>query len=149
MKIVKFAGLIPHFHCITVKTRFFEKDETMKVRAITVLVATQVLGGLLLIIPSTGLAVSPTGIERAEGATLSKAVGHWSRARAYLNLAVREFDKGTEFVDPDAVIDAKELRSQILEKIQILERVIDPQPRVTEEGVRYNAAPELIGANKN
>ena len=121
----------------------------MKFRAITALAITQVVSGLLVITPSTGLADSPITIERAEGITLSKAVGHWSRARAYMNLAVREFDKGTEIVDPDAVIDAKELRSDILNKIQILERVIDPQPRATEEGVRYDPAPELIGANKN
>lgn len=121
----------------------------MKFRAITAVATIQVIGSLLLITPSTGLADLPAGIERAEGITLSKAVGHWSRARAYMNLAVREFDKGTEIVDPDAIIDAKELRSDLLNKIQILERVIDPQPRATEEGVRYNAAPELIGVKKN
>jgi hypothetical protein len=121
----------------------------MKFQVITALAATQVIGSLLLIIPTTGLANSSNRVERAEGITLSKAVGHWSRARTYLNLAVREFDKGTELVDPDAIIDAKELRSEILNTIQILERVIDPQPRATEEGVRYNAAPELIGAKKN
>ena len=121
----------------------------MKFQVFTALATTQVIGSLLLIIPTIGLADTTTRIERAEGITLSKAVGHWSRARAYMNLAVREFDKGTELVDPDAIIDAKELRSDILNKIQILERVIDPQPRATEEGVRYNAAPELIGAKKN
>ena len=62
--------------------------------------------------------------------------------------ALREFDKGTEVVDPDALIDAAEFRSKILDHIQALDRLIDPQPRASEGGVRFEPAPELLGAEK-
>ncbi|MCB0328491.1 MAG: hypothetical protein KDD70_02475 [Bdellovibrionales bacterium] len=90
----------------------------------------------------------PTAIERAEGLTLQKAVGHWARARKYMLLAIRELDSGLEDVDPSSVIDADELRSRMLDHIQVLDRVLDPQPRVTEGGVTFQAAPEFLGAEK-
>jgi len=121
----------------------------MKYRAITAFTVAQLLCTAAFFMPPIAEATGPTKIERAEGATLSKAVGHWSRARALMNVALREFDQGTALVDPDALIDANQLRSEILDKIQILERLIDPQPRASEEGVRYEPMAELLGVKKN
>ena len=106
------------------------------------------VGALLLIslCPIAAQANEPIAIQRAEGLELSKAVGHWARARTFMLQAIREFDKGNEVVDPDALIDAGELRSRMLDHIHALDRVIDPQPRATEGGVRFDGAPELLGA---
>ncbi|MCI5066193.1 hypothetical protein MRY87_10750 [bacterium] len=107
------------------------------------LVSSLILG--VLFSSTVAAQAGPVLIERADGRELSKATGHWARARTYMVKALREFDRGTEVVDPDALIDAGELRSRILDHIQVLGRVIDPQPRATEGGVRYGAAPELLG----
>ena len=44
--------------------------------------------------PSTAKAEEAQAIERASGDRLSKAVGHYSRARMYLLAAIKEFDQG-------------------------------------------------------
>lgn len=126
----------------------FSSDPKRLVNFRTTLCGALIFSALALIGTIPAQAIEPIGIERAQGQTLSKAVGHWSRSRSYLLLALREFDKGGEEVDPDALIDAAVLRDEILEHIQVLGRLIDPQPRITEGGVRFEPAPALLG-NEN
>ena len=88
-------------------------------------------------------------IERAKGDKLAGAVGHFARSRRLLLAAVEEFDRGQSMVNPDALLDSKEFRESLMSRAQDLERVLDPQPRVTKGGVRFEPDPRLLGeANK-
>ena len=75
------------------------------------------------------------GIEKAEGARLSIAIGHYTRARQLLLSAVREFDKGVKLANPEILIDIEKWRANINGRAQDLEVIISPQPRVSNEGV--------------
>lgn len=86
-----------------------------------------------------------TPIAKAEGATLSRAVGHYARARTLLVAAIREFDKANQMVNPDAVLDSNQWRKSLLERTSDLERILDPQPRVSASGVRFDSTPKLLG----
>lgn len=101
----------------------------------------------LLLCASTAFA-DGTPITRAEGLRLSKATGHWSRSRQLLLAAIREFDKGAQLVNPDALLDSSEWRSRMLDRAVDLQRVLDPQPRASEAGVRFESDNSLIGEAK-
>ena len=88
---------------------------------------------------------SAVPIERAEGATLSKAVGHYARSRTLLIAAIREFDRATNLVDPDSLIDAEHFRTVLLERSRDLEHILAPQPRTSKEGVRFEPDRRLLG----
>lgn len=96
-------------------------------------------------IPNFVLASEQVKIESASEADLARAAGHWHRARTHMMSALREFDKGNELVNPAAVLDAQAWRSHMLNRIIDIDRVLSPQPRATESGVRYDPAPELLG----
>jgi hypothetical protein len=99
-------------------------------------------------IPSAIRANTAIKIEAAKGAELTKASGHWHRARTHLMSALREFDRANELVNPDSVLDAQQWRSHMMNRIVDLDRLLSPQPRASETGVRYEAAPELLGQNQ-
>lgn len=93
----------------------------------------------LLISSSSYAAEKKFGIEKAEGPRLSKAVGHYSRARQLLLSAIREFDKGVKVASPEILIDITKWKESVGERAHDLETIIAPQPRVTKEGVTYDA----------
>lgn len=88
------------------------------------------------------------GIERASVTELSKAMGHFARARSLLLKAIQEFDLGNSTASPDAILDSGAWRSEVIARTQDLERVLDPQPRITKGGVRYEADSRLLGEAK-
>lgn len=88
------------------------------------------------------------GIERASVTELSKAMGHFSRARSLLLKAVQEFDLGSSTASPDVILDSGAWRSEVIARTRELERVLDPQPRITKGGVRYEADSRLLGEAK-
>lgn len=88
-------------------------------------------------------------IARASGENLAAATGHYARARSLLIEAVREFDRGTRIADPSALIDSKRWRNALIDKAQEIERVLDPQPRVTKGGVKFNADKRLLNEAKD
>ncbi len=94
----------------------------------------------ILAAPTAGVA-----IERASGPTLTKASAHYARSRAMLISALREFDKATQLVNPDALIDSKEWRAIVYDRAEELQRILAPQPRVSESGVRFDPQPGLLG----
>ena len=102
------------------------------------------------VLPGTDSASgSSIGIERASGEKLATAIGHYARARSLLIAAVGEFDKGLKLANPDAVLDSKEWRITLVNRAEELEKVIDPQPRVSKGGVKFSADSRLLdGANK-
>lgn len=87
-------------------------------------------------------------LQKADGEKLSIAVGHYARARSLLIAAIREFDEGLKVVSPDALLDSNAFRNTLLEKSKDLERVLDPQPRVSKSGVRYQPDTRLLGNTK-
>ncbi len=108
----------------------------------------------LLIVMAMGVIVSTSEvlaeqksqpIARAEGEELETAVGHFARARSLLIAAVHEFDRGIKLVDPEAMVDVQRFRSTLLDRSEELERILDPQPRVTRSGVQYSPDVRLLG----
>lgn len=112
-----------------------------------------ILSGLLFIVTNQAMADAPdadqgplaaANLEAAQGETLSKAVGHYARARSLLIEAIREFDRGARTARPDAIIDADEWRSSLVSRAEDLERILSPQPRVTKGGVKFEANTNLL-----
>lgn len=88
--------------------------------------------------------VSDTSLETATRGDLSKAMGHFSRARNLVIAAVREFDAGLKITNPDALIDSAAWRNSLIGRAEELEAVLAPQPRVSTGGVKYEAQPGLL-----
>lgn len=84
-------------------------------------------------------------IARAEGEVLQSAVGHFARSRSLLVAAIREFDRGLKLVDPDSIVDVQRFRTTLLDRSEELERLLDPQPRVTRSGIKFSPDVRLLG----
>ena len=104
-----------------------------------------ILSGLVLIATPAVAEISSTKIESASRPTLAKATGHYARTRSLLIAAVREFDKANKLVDPGALIKANEFRNILLDRVEDLDKVLAPQPRVSEAGVRFDSDTRLLG----
>jgi len=107
------------------------------------------VAGILAV--TLAISLGGVGIACAEGrgataAQQSEAVGHYARARSLLIEALREFDRGNHIASPEAFLDADAFRDTLISRADELERVLDPQPRITKGGVRYNPDSRLIGA---
>jgi len=77
----------------------------------------------------------------------SAAVGHFARSRSLLIAALREFDQGYKLAKPDAIIDSKQWRDDLISRAEDLERILAPQARASKFGVRYDADARLLGSN--
>jgi hypothetical protein len=84
-------------------------------------------------------------LQQATGERLAMAIGHFARARSLLLAAMREFDAGYQLADPGALLDSAKWRATLARRSEELERVLDPQPRVSQGGVRYNPDTRLLG----
>ena len=89
------------------------------------------------------------GIERANGERLSAAMGHFARSHALLIQAIREFDRGRQIAKPDAVLDSQRWRSGLVQRTKDIQRVLAPQPRVSNAGVRYEPDSRLLRVTGN
>lgn len=105
-------------------------------------------GALLFGSTQSVLAEAAVPLQKAEGEKLSIAVGHYARSRSLLIAALREFDEGLKVVNPDALLDSAAFRNTLLDKTKDLEKVLDPQPRVSKSGVRYQPDTRLLGNSK-
>ena len=94
--------------------------------------------------PTSASTSQGLGLERASGERLATAVGHYARARSLLIAAINEFDKGYKIANPDSVLDSKEWRVTLIDRAEELQRILDPQPRVTRGGVKYEADSRLL-----
>ncbi|MBX7144672.1 MAG: hypothetical protein K1X79_09500 [Oligoflexia bacterium] len=109
---------------------------------------------LALILCSTGILSAnaedrpPMALERAEGEDLSVAMGHYARARSLILAALGEFDQGYKLADPKVILDAKHWRNSLIDRAQELERLLDPQPRVSRRGMKYKADTRLLNEAK-
>ena len=100
---------------------------------------------MILFVDPISAEVTTTKIESATRPTLAKATGHYSRTRSLLIAAVREFDKANKLVDPGALIKTNEFRNILLDRVEDLDKILAPQPRVSEAGVRYESDGRLLG----
>ena len=83
-------------------------------------------------------------MEKVKGEELSSAIGHYSRARALLIAAVKEFDDGRKFANPDIILDSGAWRSTVIDRAEDLERVLAPQAKASKSGIKFEAYPELL-----
>jgi hypothetical protein len=97
----------------------------------------------IAVAPSTTTSAG-IGLERATGERLATAVGHYARSRSLLIAAINEFDKGYKVANPDAVLDSKEWRATLIDRAEELQKILDPQPRVTRGGVKFDADSRLL-----
>ena len=102
---------------------------------------------LCLIAPTASADIEGVNIAKAEGENLAEAIGHYSRSRALLLSALREFDKGLKLANPQILIDVKEFRNTILDRAEDLEKVIAPQPKATRKGVQFTPDSRLMSDN--
>ena len=102
--------------------------------------------GLLLMFPNiqTAKADDYAAKERSNA-----AVGHYARARAMLVEALAEFEQGRKYARPDMLLDPEEWRLNLISRTEELNRILDPRPRVTREGVRFQANSMLIRREKD
>ncbi len=77
------------------------------------------------------------------------AVGHYARARALLVEALAEFEQARSVARPDLLLDPEDWRLTIISKTEELNRLLDPQPRVTRSGVRFKANQALIRTDRS
>ena len=87
---------------------------------------------------------SSMGLEKASGEKLAAAIGHYARSRSLLIAAINEFDKGYKIANPNALLDSKEWKSTLVDRAEELQRVLDPQPRASKGGVRFDADTRLL-----
>lgn len=100
----------------------------------------------------TCLVALRTGHTEVQGKTLgsarpevaAEAVAHYARSRALLISALHEFDKARNLAKPDELLDSTKWRNTLIDRAEDLERVLDPQPRVTKGGIRFEADPRLL-----
>lgn len=97
------------------------------------------------LLPQRALAEKGGAIERASGERLATAVGHYARSRTLLLSAIKEFDEGMREANANTLLDASRFRATLINRVEELERVLDPQPRVTKTGIKYSGDTRLMG----
>lgn len=82
--------------------------------------------------------------EKASAEQQSIATGHFARARSLLIAALNEFDSGVRKADPSSLIDTGMFREGIKSRARELERILDPQAKESESGVKFSADSRLL-----
>lgn len=83
-------------------------------------------------------------IREAHPEITAEAVAHYARSRALLVKAINEFDKGRSLAKPDELLDSVKWRNTLIDRAEDLEKVLDPQPRVTKGGIYFEADSRLL-----
>jgi hypothetical protein len=94
---------------------------------------------------SANAAPGAPGQEEASPQQVARAVGHYARARSFILSAIREFDEGRKTAEPSTLMNPDSWRSSLADRARDLERVLDPQPRITSEGVKFQGDPRMLG----
>lgn len=106
-------------------------------------------GSLSALLVATLLVAAPAADVEAQQKYAHKkrqetAVAHYSRARTMLVAALEEFEQGRRYARPDVLVDSEDWRLKVVSLTEELNRLIDPQVKVTREGVRTKGNPRLI-----
>lgn len=88
--------------------------------------------------------VKDKGIIMAEPDKVSKANSHYKRARSLLLTALREFDKGAAVASPEILLDVESWRKKLVDNANDLNIIIDPQPRISSEGVTHDSSIKIF-----
>lgn len=95
----------------------------------------------------SGKSVSSLG--QADNQVTAEAIAHYARARSLIISALHEFDKGRKLASPNQLLDPVQWRNTLIDRAEDLDRVLDPQPRATKGGIKFEADPRLLPeANK-
>lgn len=97
----------------------------------------------------SAFADSQVTIEKANQKQLSTSVGHYARARRLLIEAIREFDSGVKIADPSSLLDATQWKNTLIDRAEDLDRILSPQPRLSNDGVQYPSDTRLLEEAKN
>jgi hypothetical protein len=85
-----------------------------------------------------------TSLGTADPEQTTEAVAHFARARSLIIAALHEFDKGRKIANPSELLDSAQWRNTLIDRAEDLDRVLDPQPRATKGGIRFEADPRLL-----
>lgn len=103
--------------------------------------------GVLSITVTNAISIAaPAGenLRAAHPSIKAEAVAHYARSRALLVKAITEFDKARSLAKPDELLDATKWRNTLIDRAEDLEKVLDPQPRVTRGGIYFEADSRLL-----
>lgn len=67
---------------------------------------------------------------------MERAKAHYARAQSLLASAIKEFDRGVKEARPDVVLNSNSWRQDIVAKANELNKVISPQARISESGIK-------------
>lgn len=84
-----------------------------------------------------GFAQTAAADQYASSERSAAAVGHYARARAMLVEALAEFEAGRRIARPDLLLNSEQWRTAVVSRAEDLNRILDPQPRVTRSGVAF------------
>jgi hypothetical protein len=86
---------------------------------------------------------------QADNQVTAEAIAHFARSRSLIISALHEFDKGRKLASPNQLLDPVQWRNTLIDRAEDLDRVLDPQPRATKGGIKFEADPRLLPeANK-
>ena len=74
----------------------------------------------------------------------TEAIARYARARSLIIAALHEFDKARKIASPSELLDPVEWRNTLIDRAEDLDRVLDPQPRATKGGIKFEADPRLL-----
>ena len=94
--------------------------------------------------PSPARAQGGQTLGAASPEVAAEAVAHYARSRALLVSALHEFDTARKLAKPDELLDSAKWRNTLIDRAEYLERVLDPQPRVTKGGIKFQADSRLL-----
>ncbi len=92
----------------------------------------------------SGKLVSGVSLGRATEEEAIEATAHYARARNLLITAIHEFDKARKIASPNELMDPVRWRNTLIDRAEDLDRVLDPQPRATKGGIKFEADPRLL-----
>lgn len=89
-------------------------------------------------------ALKGVSLGQANQEETTEAIAHFARARSLVIAALHEFDKGRKLASPHELLDTAQWRNTLIDRAEDLDRVLDPQPRATKGGIRFEADPRLL-----
>jgi hypothetical protein len=114
----------------------------MKKQAVLSLILTAL--GAVLHCTAAQADVGTRSLGAARPEVAAEAVAHYARSRALLISALNEFDKARKIAKPDELLDSTKWRNTLIDRAEDLERVLDPQPRITQGGIKFQADSRLL-----
>jgi hypothetical protein len=93
---------------------------------------------------SPSLTLSDISQSRTSERSVS-ALAHYSRSRALLIAAIREFDQGLKFVSTEPLVNPHGWRKEVAALAHRLDKVLSPQARMSKSGTRLlEGSPSLL-----